>query len=206
MVVSFTFKACNDGGALFLTPKGDPMANRIVVTLCCFFLSVVAISCTSLKSRHIVGETIPMTEEEISTETVWKFGDDVYRLRLVDANHLVAATMEWDENKGMYTVRSYPVVPSKLGDHMFLNVKEGAYYIILRLVASGDDTVVLLTADEDKLEKDIAEGTLKARKENHEFIMDGSKEVLDQYIGANIDTLFSLEAAGVAQLILGEMK
>ena len=182
------------------------MAKRILTVFCCFLLSVGAISCTSFKSRHYAGEMMLLTEEDISAETIWKIGDSVYFVRMVGEGTIVAATLNWDEDKGAYAMQAHELVPSKIGDHRFMNVKDGDYYTILRLVGAGEDEVVLLTVDKDKLEKDMAEGLLQAHKEDGDIVMDGTKEALDRYIGSHIETLFALDAAGVARLIAGELK
>ena len=182
------------------------MFKRILSLFCCFALSVGAVSCTSLKSRHYPGEKVALTEEDISPQTVWKAGEDVYFVRLAEDGTLAAATLKWEAQKGAYAMQTYQLVPSKIGDNQFLNVKDGDYYTLLRLVGAGEDTVVLLTVDADKIEKDVADGVLQARKEEGNFVMEGSKEDLDRYIAGHIDTLFSLEAAGVARLISGQLK
>ncbi len=182
------------------------MAKRFFTLFCCLVVSVGAVSCTRFKARHYAGEKVFLTEAEISEETVWEVGDQVYFVRLVEGGMLTAATLEWDQKKNAYAMRTHEIVSSKLGDHTFLNVKEGGYYTILRVVGAGDDTLVLLTVDKDKLEKDMAEGSLQARKDDTDIVMDGPKEALDRYIESHMDTLFSLEAAAVARLISGELK
>jgi hypothetical protein len=180
--------------------------KRILVLACCLVASIGAVACTSFKSRHYAGEKIALTKEDISAETVWKIGDDVYFVRLQEGGTLAAATIKWEEKKGAYAMRTYQLVPSQIGDDHFLNVKEGEYYTILRLVGAGTDAVVLFTVDKDKLEKDMADGLLQASQEDGNIVMDGPKEALDRYIASHIDTLFSLEAAGVARLISGALK
>jgi len=182
------------------------MVKRIFTLLCCLVVCVGAISCTRFKARHYAGEKVFLTEAEISEETIWEVGDQVYFVRLVEGGILAAATLEWDAKKNAYAMQTYELVSSKLGDHTFLNVKDGDYYTILRVVGAGDDTLVLLTVDKDKLEKDMAEGNLQARKEDTDIVMDGSKEALDRYIETHMDTLFSLDAAAVARLISGALK
>jgi len=182
------------------------MVNRVLALFCCFVLSLSAISCTSFKSRHYAGEKVALTQEDISPETVWQVGDDVFFVRLVDDGTLVAASLIWEEKKSAFAIRTYQLVPSMIGDHHFLNVKDGEYYTILRFMGAGEDALVLLTVDKDKLKKDMADGVLQAREVDGDFVMDGSKEMLDRYIASQIDTLFSLDAAGVARLISGELK
>ena len=182
------------------------MVKRYSALFCCLVLIAGSISCTRLKSKHMAGEQVRLTQEDISAESIWKLGDDLYFVRLEEEGTLAAATLNWDEKSGAYAMKTYQLVPSKIGEHHFLNVKDGDYYTILRLVGAGEDTVVLLTVDKDKLEKDLADGLLQARQEDGDFIVEASKEALDRYIASHIDTLFSLEAAGVARLISGELK
>ena len=171
------------------------MVKRYSALLCCLILMAASISCTSLKSKHIAGEKVPLTQEDISADSIWKLGDDVYFLRLAEEGTLVAATLSWNEKTGAYAMKTYQLVPSKIGEHHFLNVKDGDYYTILRLVGAGEDEVVLFTVDKDKLAKDIADGLLQAREEDGGFIVDEPKEALDRYIASHIDTLFALDAA-----------
>lgn len=182
------------------------MIKRYLALSCGLFLIAGVISCTSLKSRHIAGEKVLLTTEDISADSIWKAGEEVYFVRLVEEGTLVAATLNWDEKTGAYAMQTYQLVPSKIGEHHFLNVKDGDYYTILRLVGAGEDAVVLFTVDKDKLAKDRADGLLEAREEDGDIIVDGSKEALDRYIESHIDTLFSLDAAGVARLISGDLK
>lgn len=182
------------------------MAKRMLTVFCCLVLSVGAVSCTSFKSRHYAGEKMLLTEEDISAETIWKIGDSVYFVHRVGEGTLAAATLNWDEDKGAYAMQTHELVPSKIGDHQFLNVKEGDYYTILRLVEAGEDAVLLLTVDKDKLEKDMADGLLQAHKEDGAIVMDGTKAALGRYVGNHVETLFALDAAGVARLIAGELK
>jgi hypothetical protein len=185
--------------------KGNSV-KRILALFCCLVAGIGAVSCTSFKSRDYAGEKIALTKEDISPETVWKIGGDVYFVRLVEGGTLVAATINWEEKKGAYAMRTCQLVPSKIGGDHFLNVKEGEYYTILRMVGAGTDAVVLFTVDKDKLEKDMADGLLQASQEDGNIIMDGPKEALDRYIASHIATLFSFEAAGVARLISGQLK
>ena len=179
---------------------------KMISTVKIILLSAVLTSCSSLKSQYYVGEKMPISEEELSKESVWKFGDDVFHVQQVDTNTLIASTIEWDKENQKHTVSTRQLVLSELGDVIFLNIKEDNLYTILRLVGGDDGSLVLLTVDSDKVEKDIAEGNIKAEKIDHDIITNCSKKELDQYVLENIQTLFSLDSACVGKLISGEME
>jgi hypothetical protein len=182
------------------------MIKRILSLTFAALLCISALSCTSMKSRHFVGQKKILAENELSQESVWKMGKDVFLVRRLDDSKLIVSSMGWDKKTQAYSVASYPLVVSELGEYTFLNIKDGDLYTILRLVGAEGDAVVLLTVDKDKLETDIETGQIEAYKDDHAFIFSGSKAALDRYIQTNIDTLFSLEAVGIAELISGELK
>ena len=91
-----------------------------------------------------------------------------------------------------------------MDEHAFLNAKDGDLYTILRLIPAIDESAAILTIDTDKLDKDIAAGTLKAKKGDREYVVEGSKEELDAYVRANLPTLFSTDMAGTIRLISGK--
>ena len=159
-----------------------------------------------MKSHHIVGLKQVLTEKDLSQESVWKMGNDVFFVRRMDDNTLMAAAMDWNNHTQTYSVISYPLVVSKLGAYTFLNIKDGDLFTILRLVGAEGDTVVLLSVDSDKLETDMEAGRIKAHRDDEAFIFSGSKAELDRYIETNIDTLFSLEMVGVVELLSGDLK
>ena len=175
---------------------------RSIFTASIILLSTMLSSCSSLKSQYYVGEKQPITEEDLKEESIWKIGEDVFNVRVVDTNTVIASSMKWDERTNKHIVSSSQLVLSELGHTKFLNVKDDDLYTILRLVGGSDgDSFAFLTVDAHKVERDIAEGKVKAHKEGSDIIMDGSKEELDAYIQENINTLFSVEGAGIAHLI-----
>lgn len=182
------------------------MVKRILSLSLAAIFCLSALACTSMKSKHFVGQKQILTEKELSQESVWKMGNDVFFVRRLNDNTLIVSLMDWDKKTQAYSVASYPLVVSKLGEYTFLNIKDGDLYTILRLVGGESDAVVLLSVDKDKLETDIEAGKIKAHKDDHAFICSGSKVDLDHYIQTNINTLFSLEAVGIATLISGELE
>ena len=182
------------------------MKRIIPISFAIVFCLSTLLSCTSMKSHQIVGLEQVLTEKDLSQESVWKMGHDVFFVRRMDDNTLIAASTDWHKNTQTYSVVSYPLVVSKLGEHTFLNIKDGDLFTILRLVGTEGDAVVLLSVDNDKIETDMEAGLIKAHRDDHAFILSGSKAELDRYIETNINTLFSLEAVGIVELISGELK
>jgi len=182
------------------------MKRIIPMSFAIFFCLSPLLSCTSMKSHHIVGQKQVLAEKDLSQESVWKMGHDVFFVRRMDDNSLIAAAMDWHKNTQTYSVASYPLVVSKLGAYTFLNIKDGDLFTILRLVGTEGDALVLLSVDSNKIEADMEAGLIKAHRDDHAFILSGSKAELDRYIETNITTLFSLEAVGIVDLISGELK
>ena len=168
-------------------------------------LSLLCTSCTSMKCKHYVGEREHVSEKELSKKSVWQWGDGVLYVQVVNTNSLIVSSVEWDEENSKHTIDSRQMVLSKLDDVMFLNIQEDGLYTILRILPADEDSIVLLTVDDDKLEEDIEKGRIKGETKKGDIILDCSKKELDAYIKDNIQTLFSLDGAGVARLISGEM-
>ena len=173
---------------------------------CVIALCVLCTSCSSLKCKHFPGKQEMITEKKLSDDSVWKFGEMVYHVKVAECNRVVASWVEWDDKAEKHKMDSFPVVVSKLDDTMFLNLKVDQFYTILRAIPSGDDSIILLTIDDDKLEADIEKGIIKGTKKDGDYILDCTKQDLENYIKANLNTLFSLEAAGILKLIEGKMK
>ena len=180
--------------------------KRIISLAFVMVFCLSALSCTSMKSRHIVGLKQVLTETDLSQESVWKMGNDVFFVRRMDDNTLLAAAMDWHKPTQAYSIVSYPLVVSKLGEYTFLNIKDGDLFTILRLVGAEGDKVVLLSVDGAKIETDMEAGRIKAHRDDQAFIFGGSKAELDRYIETNIHTLFSLEMVGVVELLSGDLK
>jgi hypothetical protein len=168
-------------------------------------IGAACISCSTLKSPHYVGERQPAAEKDLADITVWKQGEDVYFVKRVDSNTLVAATLEWDSTVNDFSVRSFPFIVSKLDDHIFLNVKDGELYSIFRVAGACDDnepsTFLLFTIDDDIIKQDMADGTIRARNEGDDVIMECTKEDQDAYILENINTMIHMDGACIVRQI-----
>ena len=172
-----------------------------VITIC-----VCSFSCNSLRSQNYVGEKANITQYNISKDSMWLFDDTVFHVRLVGTNLLVASSVVWDEKNKKHDISTKELIISELKGYTFLNLKDGQYYTILRLIPTGEDSLVLATVDAGKIDKDIAEGKIKATKEQREFTFKGSKKELDDYVSDNIDSLFDYDALGALRLLSGELK
>lgn len=181
------------------------MFKKLFNTSCVIALSMLCASCASLKCKHFPGTQELITEKELSSKSVWKYGDEIYHVQVASSNKVVASSVTWDDETGKHKLESFEVVPSKLDDTMFLNLLHGNLYTILRVLPAGDESLVLLTIDSDKVEEDIEKGRIKGSGKRGEFTLDCSKKELEEYIKANLNTLFALDGAGVLELIEGEM-
>ncbi len=181
------------------------MLNKLLYAGGMITLTLLCTSCASLKCRHFPGTREPLTEKELSHVSVWKYGDEIYHVKVVNSNQVVACSVKWDDKTARHSLESFEVVPSKLEETIFLNIQKDGLYTILRVIPAGEKSMVLLTIDKDKVEKDIAEGIIKGTRKGGEYTLDCSQQELNDYIRANLTTLFSLNAAGVLELIEGEM-
>ena len=182
--------------------KDNTMISQILSMACLLAICIGITSCSGLQSKYYVGEKLPISEDDLAQESIWLYGDDTYYVRRTGSNTFVIARMMWNEDKGDYTVQSEPIVGSKLGDHLFLNIKGLDYYTIFRVGFTLDDALVLYSADKDKIAQDITEGKVKAHKDEHNnIILDGTKEEQDAYILKNIHSVFATDDPGIARLI-----
>ena len=187
--------------------KANTMIRQTLHLACLLAVSIGITSCSGLKSKYYVGEQLDISEDDLAQESVWEYGDNTYYVRRTGSNTYVMATLEWNEDKGDYTVNSYPVVPSKLGEHLFLNIKGLDYYMIFRVALAGENELILFRADKEKLVQDIADGIVCAHTNEHnEVIMDGTKEEQGAYIQKNIDSMFSIDSPSIARLISEKKK
>ncbi|MDA3798393.1 MAG: hypothetical protein PF692_04855 [Kiritimatiellae bacterium] len=182
------------------------MIRNVLISSIITLLALVSVSCTSFKSKNYVGKRQFISESELTKDSIWQVGDNVFCVRIVDTNTLAASSMKWDEKSKQHALSKYELVLSTLGEYAFLNVKDGEQYTILRLIGASGDSFVLMTVDPEKVEADIAAGRIKAHKDNSDFIADCSKEELDKYVLDNIKTLFSVDGVTVVKLISGQIK
>ena len=180
--------------------------KKFLYASCVIALCILCTSCTSLKCKHFPGTQEMVDEKQLSSESIWKLGEAVYHVKVANSNRVVASYVKWDDKTDKHRLKSFPVIISKMDDTLFLNVKTDEFYTILQLTPAGDESIVLLTIDHDKVEKDIEKGIIKGSKKDGDYILDCTKQELESYIKTNINTLFSLNGAGVLKLIEGKMK
>ncbi|MFA7173361.1 MAG: hypothetical protein WC340_08100 [Kiritimatiellia bacterium] len=182
------------------------MFNQIMHCAMLMALTLTCASCASLKCKYFPGARESVTDKGLSGKSIWKFGTETYHVQVVNSNKVVAAWVKWDEATATHKLESGEVVLSKLDETLFLNLQTEGLYTILRVVPAGERDVVLLTIDHEKVEADFEKGVIKGTKKDGVFTLECSKEELDAYLRANLNTLFSLKAAGVLKLIEGKME
>lgn len=158
-------------------------------------------SCSELRSPHYVGEIVDIPKGDLGDESIWIVDEDTYTIRRTGSNTFVAATMVWNGKTDSYQAVTSPIVLSELDKHLFLQLKDGDEYIILRAACSLDESIVLFTINEGAIAEDIAAGHIAARKDKDNIIMECSKDEQDEYIQNNIDRIFSYDSARVARKI-----
>ncbi len=170
-----------------------------------FFSIIIAmflVSCSSLKSEHYVGELASFANEKVKDVSVWEFDDEIFFVNVVDSSTLVASTMEWNETKKEHVIIRREIILTELKEDphaYFLNLKEGnenLYTILLLAPTLNERDYLVHTINKDTIKKHIKEGKIKAVKQGGDFILNLSKEELDQYISKNFYTLFS-SGAGI---------
>ncbi len=182
------------------------MINKLLYISCVSVICILCASCASLKCEHFPGTQEMITQEKLSDKSIWKLGEVVYHVKVANSSRVVASWVEWDDSADEHTLKSCPIIISKLDETLFLNFKIDGFYTILRIIPSGEHSLVLLTINPKKVEEDIESGVIKGSKENGEYKLDCTKQELESYITANLNTLFAPNAAGVLNLIEGKMK
>jgi len=170
--------------------------SLVLVSLVLFVLLVS--SCTKLKSAHYVGEREILTTKEYEKESIWQYEDDVFYARIIDSTTVIASSLEWNNSKKEYEVVTMEVIPTKIGENYFLNLKEAdGLYNVLRMISTSDGSIAFFGVDDEKLDKDMEEGRIKATKDDNDYILELDKAELDVYISENINELFKIKTAGL---------
>ena len=182
--------------------------TKIATKLIAFaIISLFAVSCTSLKCKNYVGTKESIEESDLNTESIWQFNDTIFFVRVVDQSVTVSG-LEWDDSKKEYQVRKSNVILSKLDEHHFLNFMDDKdnLYTILRASSLTDNTIAVFTVNKEIIQRHIKEGKLKATKKEDSFILDLTKEELDNYIRNNLNDLFDYDAGGLLKQLKGTRK
>ena len=183
------------------------MTNKKLLFVAGLLAASTLTACNTLKSPHYVGEAETFDADEMSEVSVWTQNDTAYFVKVVDSNTLIAATLEWDKQKNDFVARSFPIIISLLEDHMFLNVKDGDLYTILRIAGTDEEeTIVLFTVDLEKMKRDISEGIIKGRIEERTVVMECTKEEQDAYIREHFNSLFAMGGGNLVRRISEEKK
>jgi hypothetical protein len=180
--------------------------KKIISIASSFIIAIFQTSCSSLQSPYIVGEQITFLEDEVGEETVWKIDDEIYHVKIVSTNSLIASVVEWDSDKKSHALKTEEIIISELADHMFLNVKADDLYHIHYMVPSDGERVLLFyNIDSEELKKHIPNGVIETEKDSGIFKLEGSKEDIDKFILKNFRSIFDPSQATVAHLISGEL-
>jgi hypothetical protein len=160
---------------------------------------------TSLKSPHYVGIKEPADVKGLNKETIFTFEDDVFYVRAVDPNNIIASSLRWDAAEKEYKVDTFPIVLTILGKSRFLNLpdKSTGLYTIYRLIPSMDGSLILFAADRHNMTKHIKEGRIKATEEDNSFILEITKEDLDKYVLDNLNEIFDYSCAYIIKPLKG---
>jgi hypothetical protein len=128
-----------------------------------------------MKSKYYVGQKEPIDGKDIEKDSIWQVMDNVFYLRVIDPETLKASTLEWNASRNRYETKTFEVVLTKLDEHFFLNLK-----------------------------KDMKEGKLKAlKKGKYDFILQLTKEELDNYVRQNMNELFDYDSPGIIKPLKG---
>jgi hypothetical protein len=173
--------------------------NTTLILVCLLILVLLVSSSTKLKSKHYVGEREILSTKEYEQESLWQYEDDAFYVRIVDSTTVIASYLEWNDTIKEYNVVTMEVVPTKIGEDHFLNLKEtDGLYNILRMIGTSDGSVAFFGVDEKKLDKDIEDGRIKVSKNNEgDYIPELDKAELDKYVSENINELFKIQTAGL---------
>lgn len=166
-----------------------------------------------MKSEHYVGEKVPI-QEDFAEESIWQFEDTVFYVRTLGSGEsatIIASSLLWNKSEKKYDIKTAQVVMTKLetGDadeSYFLNLKDekDGLYTILHLVPSTNERdMVFFTVDTGKIREHIQKGKVKAVEQKDAFILNCSKEELDNYIRKNLTGIFDFSGAGILKSLKG---
>ena len=176
--------------------------QKLISTAFSFILIAGLCSCTSLKSKCYPGEAVMNEDKNIGKDMVCTFNKAVYSVRAVKKDETVMGHLEWDKEKGEYKVVNNKAVLSKLDNYLFVNVLgDDGLYTILKIAASGEDSLVLYSVKKDKVEADIKAGRIRGLVKDQNIILDLAQEELDDYLRKNIGTAFDYNSPGVVLII-----
>ena len=182
------------------------MMNKILMIISALVLSMLLASCSPVESPYIIGERTVFSENEIGSESVWEIKDQIFHVKIINSNEVVATEVDWDPEERVHKMETHDIIVTELDDHLFLNIRndeEGLYYIH-RIVRSDKHSIVFYSFDEEEIEKHISSGKVHNRTDGG-VVLKGTKEEIDKFIIENIRTIYDLDSVIVAKLISGEL-
>lgn len=173
----------------------------------CILIGLCLVSCSSLKSKHLVGQKAFVVDETTEETSLWEFEDNIFHVNAVDSSTLMASTLKWNKTKKIHEAIKREIVLTELRgskekpvEAFFLNLRkpgEKLYTILLLGMTSNEKDWLIFTINDDVIKEHIKTGKTKAVRDGDDFILGLSKKDLDNYIAENLETIFSSGAAGV---------
>ena len=183
--------------------------NKFIMAV---LLLLTVVSCNTLKSRHYVGERIS-NEELLKTfheDSTWEFHESAIHVKIAK-DEIFASSVKWNPQKKLHEVETKTVIFSNIEDANFINIKDGELYNILQIGFASKNEFILYRVDEKKIKKDMKNKVIKGvskgsfLKEDN-YILDVTKNELDEYIRKNVSTLFCRDMVGILRCLKQEKK
>lgn len=178
---------------------------RIAVTASLLLLALAG--CDGMESAHHVGVEEPLFKDHMRSDSIWRYDNEIFHVKARDDSSAVAAALAWDDKEERFRLHEKEILVTRLGDQLFLNVKEGEYYRIFRLGytqdGSGAPAFVVYRADTKKLKRDARAGRIKTMKSDSKHVvrLDISKKKLDAYVERNMSTLFEYDQVELITMV-----
>ena len=166
--------------------------------------SLLLTACSTLQSPFYIGERVPFEADDVGNETVWKVNDDLYHVRIVNTNLIVAASLKWDEPTGSFQKKTQEVVVSKLNETLFVNLRKNDLYTVLRATPS-DEFIVFYTAEDAEIKKHLGTRCIESAEGDDTYVLQGTKKEIDAFVTEHLHVLFSQDAILIGELISGEL-
>jgi hypothetical protein len=166
---------------------------------------LVLSSCSTIVSPHYVGEPAPVFSADLE-ERAWYVGGHVWHVKPTSKHGAIASTLSWHYGDELFEQTVMELLTTRLGESVFLNIKQGNNYAIFRLLPafSFDCEFALIGVDAEKVAKDIAAGRIAGEAKVDwfdAFILNVEKRDLDKYVAENLNTLFDVERLSIGNPI-----
>lgn len=162
---------------------------------------LILCSCSTIVSPHYVGEPAPVFSADL-VERAWYVGGHVWHVKPTSKHDAIASTLSWHHSDELFDQTVMELLTTRLGESVFLNIKQGENYAIFRLLPafSVDCEFALIGVNAKKVSKDIADGKIEgeARVDWFDaFTLRVEKRDLDRYVAENLNTLFDVHRLSI---------